>query len=621
MRFFRKAAAASALVVISMTTAWGADAQQRTILVFDEGGNYGAGGPFYVNIFTALRSTIAAAQTAPISIFLENLHFLRLRSEAYEKAIKPFLEAKYQGRPISAIVAVGSSTLEFVLRLRTEMWSDVPIVFAMVDEATLSRLQPPTDVTGTAVKLRLRDSLDVARAVVPGLHTVAIVGERWDAQVVYRNFKDEIPSVAGELEVMDLAGLPMSELTPHIAALPKNAAIIYTALFSDGEGRNYSAAEALSRIAMSANRPIVVSAETQIGYGGIGGYVLSPFAIGETAARQVLQILNNETKSRHQRGPRDLVRPIFDWRQMQRWGVAASVLPENSEIRFRRPTAWDQYRDQILLAVTAIVVQTALITWLLFERRRRRHSEAVARETRAELDQVSRFAIAGELSASIAHEVNQPLTGIVANANAALRWLTAPDPNVEKARAALTQIVGAGHRASDVVRGIRAIFKRDDGDQRSIVDLNTLIATVLGVTENDLNMQLIAVEKELTPDLPLVYGDRSQLQQVLLNLISNAVDSMASEQKVRRVLSVRSEVNDASEIQISVQDSGSGIKPTDMERIFKPLFTTKSRGMGMGLSICRSIVERHGGRIWASSDGSGAVFTFVVPEANHKGSA
>jgi len=589
-----------------------AEAQQRSVLVLDESSNFGSGGLFYFNLFTAFRTKIANTPASPISVYLENLDFVRFRSADYERNLKPLLETKYGDKHIDVIVAVGPSALDYVLRLRTAIWSNVPVVFAMVDEPTIARLKPPADVTGTIAKLRFRDSLDVARAVVPNLRGVAVLGDRWESQVVYRNFKDEIPVAAAGLEVMDLTGMRMRELTQRVSALSENVAIIYTAMYSDGEGTALSPVEALGRIAATANRPIVVSVETQVGRGGIGGYVLSPAAIGETLAQEVLQIFDGNAASKTQSEPHELVRPIFDWRQMQRWGVAASNLPSGSEIRFRSPTAWDQYRDQILLVVGAIVIQAGLIAWLLFERRRRRHSEIVAHDTMAELANVSRFAIAGELSASIAHEVNQPLTGMVASANAGLRWLAAPVPDVEKARAALTQIVAAGHRASDVVRGIRAIFKRDSGERRAI-DVNELIAAVLALAENDLNKHQIAVETQLASTLPLAFGDRAQLQQVLLNLVLNAVDSMSEVPAAMRLLRVISEAKDASEIQLSVKDTGVGLKPDDAERVFKPLFTTKSRGMGMGLSICRSIIESHDGRIWASPAGSGATFTFVLP--------
>jgi signal transduction histidine kinase len=229
----------------------------------------------------------------------------------------------------------------------------------------------------------------------------------------------------------------------------------------------------------------------------------------------------------------------------------------------------------------------------------------------AELAHMNRIATAGELSASIAHEVNQPLSGITLRANAALRWLAAETPDINKVRAALTQIVEAGHRAADVVTSIRAMFKKDT-NQRTPTDINNLILTVLAIVQVDLRTKGVELRTELDGDLPFIKGDKVQLQQVLLNLVVNAADAMQSVQ--RRVLTVRSEKSKPDTVHVAINDTGPGVDPSNIDRIFKPLFTTKASGMGMGLSICRSIIESHGGRIWVSpgADG-GSTFEFELP--------
>jgi signal transduction histidine kinase len=215
------------------------------------------------------------------------------------------------------------------------------------------------------------------------------------------------------------------------------------------------------------------------------------------------------------------------------------------------------------------------------------------------------------VSASIAHEVKQPLSAIVTNADAGLRWLDRTTPDLDEAKAALKRITVDGLRAGAVIDSIRAIFKKDARNRTSL-DINELIGEALALTRNDLQRHRILVQAEPNAQLPEVRADRIQLQQVLLNLITNAIDSMAAKDGAR-VLCVRSEVHHGGGVIVSVADTGTGIGSQEFERIFNPLFTTKSGGMGMGLSICRSIIEAHDGQLWvAPNKPEGAVFQFML---------
>jgi C4-dicarboxylate-specific signal transduction histidine kinase len=257
-----------------------------------------------------------------------------------------------------------------------------------------------------------------------------------------------------------------------------------------------------------------------------------------------------------------------------------------------------------------------LILWLLYEHRRRQLAEVQSRQSLAELAVMNRLATAGELSASIAHEVNQPLTGMVIRANAALRWLATDAPNIGQARAALQHIVEAGHRASDIIKNVRAMFMRDIEEQ-SPVDINKIIRSVLPLVYFDLRRHSIESRIDLDDRLPSAIGNEVQLRQVILNLVTNAIDAMKSVEP--RILSIKSETLGHDRIHISIEDTGSGIDSSNLDQIFNPLFTTKPRGMGMGLSICRSIIEAHGGRILVSSAATrGSIFQIEMPTASER---
>ncbi|NLS06287.1 AAA family ATPase [Rhizobium sp. P32RR-XVIII] len=252
------------------------------------------------------------------------------------------------------------------------------------------------------------------------------------------------------------------------------------------------------------------------------------------------------------------------------------------------------------------------VTFVLDLTERKRAEEAL-QQAQAELTHVSRVTTVGVLTSSIAHEVNQPLGAIVTNANAALRWLAAQPPNLDEARETLARIVRDGYRASDVIAGMRALLKKRDG-VRERVDLTELIRDVVAFVQGELSGHRIMLRTELTDDLPQVAGDRVQLQQVIINLVMNGIEAMKDVADSPRELVIASRSEASGAVEVAVKDAGIGLSGQGAERVFEPFYTTKAEGLGMGLAICRSIIEAHGGRLWASAnEPRGAVFQFTLP--------
>jgi C4-dicarboxylate-specific signal transduction histidine kinase len=237
------------------------------------------------------------------------------------------------------------------------------------------------------------------------------------------------------------------------------------------------------------------------------------------------------------------------------------------------------------------------------------------REAQAELARVSRVTMLGEITASIAHEVNQPLAAVVTNGNACRRWLAAEPPNLDEARQAAQRMVKDGERAGQILARIRALVRRG-ATERNALDMNDVIQEALGFTRTELDRQRVAIRIDLDADLPAVLGDRVQLQQVLVNLILNARDAMAEVGAGSAELTVESRREPSGGVLVEVKDRGRGIERSQAERIFEAFFSTKPAGLGMGLSVSRSIVEMHGGKIWAApNDGPGATMRFTLPAA------
>jgi PAS domain S-box-containing protein len=248
------------------------------------------------------------------------------------------------------------------------------------------------------------------------------------------------------------------------------------------------------------------------------------------------------------------------------------------------------------------------------EQKRAEQERGRLHQLEADLAHINRVSMLGELTASIAHEVNQPLSGVVSNASAGLRWLAGDAPNLEEVREGLRRIVRDGKRAGEVIARVRALTKRA-ATPREKLDLNETIREVLAIVGDEAKKKSVITRTEFADDLSPISGDRVQLQQVVLNLVMNAIEAMSSvDERARELLIITRNIA-ADQVEVTVKDSGPGIDPNTLDRIFDPFYTTKPGGMGMGLSISRSIIQTHGGRLWvAAKDGPGTIFHFSLPK-------
>jgi PAS domain S-box-containing protein len=272
-------------------------------------------------------------------------------------------------------------------------------------------------------------------------------------------------------------------------------------------------------------------------------------------------------------------------------------------------------RVVLLRDLVTVVVEDNRVTrvrGVMVDLTNRKRAEEELRQAQADLAHVSRVTTMGELTASLAHEVNQPIAAAVTNANTCLRWLTRDHPDLEEARAAAMRIVKDGTRAAEIISRIRLLFKKGIAE-RELVDINEVVGEMIVLLRSQATGHSVSIRTELAPDLPQVMGDRVQLQQVMMNLILNSIDAMRDVDGTRE-LAIQSKRAENEQLQITVSDTGVGLPPKQADKIFNAFFTTKLHGTGMGLSISRSIVESHGGRLWAESNSSrGASFCFTLP--------
>ena len=568
-----------------------------------------AGLPWFAAFSAAFGSTLSAGSERRFSVYSENLDLGRFPGTQHHEVLRTYLQNKYRDTPIGVLVAQGPSALEFAMRSRGELWPAAPLIFAAVDEETAARLNVPSDVTGTIYQLPFRDMVAAAQTLVPNLKRIALVGDPLERQAFRRHYEEQIPAFAAQFEFVDLIGLPTIEIKKRVAALPDDTAIIYTGLMDEGAGPH----EGLAALATVANRPIVIDAETGIGYGVTGGVVARPVPMGQATARIALRILNGESASKIPVVRGDFTRPVFDWRQLQRFGISESRLPAGSEVRFREFSLWEQYRWQMAAIFFALLLQTPLVGWLLFEHDRRRIVEVKLHARELEVIHLNRTATAGALSASVAHELNQPLGAIQSYAEAATLYLRANPPNIERAEQILANIQRDDRRAADIISHLRGLLKKDELELQEC-DLNKTVRDALQILRPEALKRGVALDAhEAISPLPAC-ADPVHLQQVILNLAVNGMDAMQDCAPEGGKISIQTALADESAIEVRVADSGMGIPTDKLNTIFDAFYTTKRDGTGLGLSIARAIVETHGGKIWAENrPGGGAVFCFTLP--------
>jgi PAS domain S-box-containing protein len=288
--------------------------------------------------------------------------------------------------------------------------------------------------------------------------------------------------------------------------------------------------------------------------------------------------------------------------------AAGTVQPREKEY-FRK----DGSRVPVLLGATTFGDRQDEGVAFVIDMSERKRVEGALRETQTHLAHVMRITTLGELTASIAHEVNQPLAAVVANAEACLRWLDRGTPDLDAARSSAESIINDGNRASEVIRRVRALANKND-IEKAPLDVNDVVREVIALVQPQLLSHQASLRIELAPALPMIFGDRIQLQQLMINLMMNGIEAMQCVKERPRELVIRSAQDETQQVLVSVEDGGVGIPAENADRLFNAFFTTKSGGMGMGLSICRSIVEAHGGRLSAyGNEGPGATFQFTLP--------
>jgi signal transduction histidine kinase len=566
-----------------------------------------------------IRNELNRQSPWPLDVQEHSLVTARSGDEAAEAKFVEYLKALYAQRPPDLIVAIFAPAARFVQRHRADLFPTTPMLLAVVEVRRVEQSMLSEQDAAVGVRFDEAALIENILRLLPETKAIAmIIGNSPNE----RFWAAEQKRILGRLLENKVALIfynerPFKEILKEVASLPPHSAIFFLVLAVDGAGAVYGDKEPLKRISEVANAPIFSFDETYFTSGIVGGPMFSAAEGARPTAAVAIRMLGGEKGSDIKVPPIEFSVPKYDWRQLQRWNISESRLPPGSEILFREPTVWERYSWQIALTTAVILLQAGFISALLNARRRRHLAEVQSRQRMAELARVIRFSTAGELTGSIAHEINQPLGSILTNAETADAILKSQSPEIAalpvivELKDIVKDILHDDQRAGEVIRRMSSLLKKAPFELKNL-DLNDVAREAIEFLSTLAVARKVELVSGITPDALPILGDRIQLQQVILNLVVNGIDAMKDTPSENRVISIRtSRVKNFAEL--SVSDCGPGIPEDKIKQVFEPFFTSKAEGMGMGLSIARTIMEAHNGRIWAENEPGGATFRIKLP--------
>jgi signal transduction histidine kinase len=561
---------------------------------------------------STIRSELERQSPWPLDIQDQSLVSVRSSNEDPEVPFIEYLRALYRKNPPYIIVGIGAPAAVFVQQHRQQIFPKAPMVFTAMEERRIDVAALTEYDSVVAMTHDFGAAIENILQVLPDTRNVMVVnGYSPNERFWLEEIRREVRPLESRVAFTWTSHLSFEEILKLASELPPHSAIWHT-MYVDGAGVGHEGDSALKKLHAIANAPIFSLFDVFFGGETVGGPMHSTLEEAQETAAVAIRILNGEAPGDIKVPPTRFATPKFDWREMQRWGISEKNLPPGSEILFREPTAWQRYSWQIALAFAVILLQAGLISVLLREHRRRQLAEVQSRQRMAELARVMRFSTAGELTASIAHEINQPLGAILTNAEAADAILKSSSPDIAELKEIVKDILQDDRRASEVIRRMRSLLKKAPFELKNF-DLNDVVHETIGVIFSPAGGRKVELTSLITQNALPILGDRIQLQQVILNLVVNGIDAMKDTPSENRIITIRtSRVEKFAEL--SVSDRGPGIPEDKLKEVFEPFFTSKAEGMGMGLSIARSIIEAHHGLIWAKNrDHGGASFRIRLP--------
>ena len=558
-----------------------------------------------------IRPALNQGSDEPINFFEASIRPAPFAPSFDDEPVVNYLRSSLAVR-LDLVITLGGPAALFAQRHRHELFPGTPLVYGGLDAVWLPQLTTDDAVVVSSA----HDVPAIVEAIVglfPDIARVYAVIGASEIEVGWRReFERQLARFDKRLTFIWLNDLSFTEMLERAAAMPPRSAIFYLVLSMDAKGIAQSEASTLARLRQVSTAPIFGLYDTQLGQGVVGGPMMSVPQMGKRVADTALRILHGESPASIRVPPQKPGPPTFDWRELQRWGIAESRLPAGSVVRYRPPSLWREYRATVLSAVGVLAVQSLLIVGLLYQRRARRSAESENRRNLMLAADASRRQTMSALTSSIAHEIGQPLSAMIHNAQAGRMMINADRATPATMGEILSDIESEAVQATQIIDRHRTMLRSHQLDKKPI-DLHAVIDGSLALVAHDLGARQIEATVNLSSNSCIISGDQVLLQQVLVNLVVNAMDAMAETPPARRRVTISTEVRGA-DVEVSVRDTGTGLPAEISGTLFTPFVTTKAHGLGIGLTITRMIVDAHDGKIDAHNNPEGgARFTVTLP--------
>ena len=572
----------------------------------------------YQILLENFKNILGEEYSEPYKLYVEYLNIGDFPDTTYQKYVFDRINEKYKGIPIDLLVLEGPNVVPLIETYAADYIKNLPTISNDIYNPFDPNFKYSLNNNTVEILeyVDIKKNFELAFSLFPKCSTVYIISGTSQAdQFFYKLTMIAAQKYEKQKKIVSLVNLSMEEVLRGVKSIPKECVILIPTFLADINNVNYYTPEAIRLIRKNTSAPIFVLFDTVFEDGAFGGYVSSQAAVGIECGRVAVKILNGQNPNTIQVNPEDLRRYMFDYRELKRWGLEDSeFIPANSIILHKERSFFEDHKWFLVGILLFITLQTLLIVNLVTLNRKQRLTAVKLRETEShfrELSREDRILRMGELTASLSHELNQPLTAIRSSAQAGLRFMKTNKLDTATMEEILNNIVEDDKRAADVLSSIRQLMRLEKREKQKI-DLNLKIHQVVEILRGELTNENIKLNLGLFENPVYVLGDRTQIQQVLLNFISNAIHVESEVESGKKIIDITEQIENE-KVTISIRDYGYGIDESIKSKLFKPFFTTRENGSGIGLAISKSIIDEHNGKIWAENNlDGGATFSFQL---------
>ena len=611
----RKLVAAFALLLLVIGPALADEERPRILVIVESDSRL----PFVQGLLRAIETSLGPEVTDRGELFIEYLDLLQFGSPDERALKRDFLAARYGDTALDAVAVLGPNALAFLIDNHDAIAPGIPIVYGALGQAALDQIlggRTESAASGVVNAFDIAATVRLALTVQPDAPEIVVLAGASEYDRQWRRIaSDLLGERFKDVPVRFLAEGTAEAMLAEAGALDPDAVLLYLSVILDTEGNRFQPRRFAASLAAASRAPVWTIYDTVLGTGVVGGSVEDLEATGTAIAAMLYSAIMGDPLP----APQTIASaPAVDWRAMRRHDLDLDLLPDDTRILYYEPTFWERYRLPIVIVTGIIGAQAVTIAGLIVQRRRLISSQASLASERAQLVHVSRNLRLGQLSAALAHEINQPLAAIQANADAGARLAARTPPDQREIVTIFGDIASDVGRAATIITNLRRLMVKGELTFTE-VDLNEIVTATLALARNELAARGAQIRQNLAPERLIVRGNGPQLQQIVLNLAFNAAEAMADLPDASRIVRVTTARQPDGRRTLAFADAGPGLSPEARESVFRPFVTTKPTGLGVGLAICRNIAEAHGGTL-AFTDpdpGGGAriLLTLPAPEA------